>query len=277
MSFRFKEHSVLPGFGPSLGYATFYLSLIVLIPLLALAVRSTELGWVGFWELILQPRVLASYRLTLTTALASAAVNTVFGFLVAWFLVRVPWKGKQVLDTLIDLPFALPTAVSGIALTALYAPSGWLGRLLEPLGVKVAFSPIGITFAMIFTTLPFVVRSIQPTLADLEKELEEAALSLGASWGQTFWRVTLPLLAPSLLTGFALSFARGLGEYGSVVFISGNMPMRTEVSTLLILTKLEQFDYAGATAIAIGMLALSFGLLLLINLLQSWSSRRLSP
>jgi sulfate transport system permease protein len=276
MKFRLKEHTVLPGFGLSLGYTLLYLALIVLIPLAALGVKSSSLGWTGFWKVLLNPRVIASFKLTFATAFIAAIVNTVFGMIVAWFLVRVNIPGRRFVDALVDLPFALPTAVSGIALTAIYAPTGLLGKPLMDMGIKVAFTPVGITIAMLFIGLPFVVRTVQPALADLEPELEEAALSLGATRRATFLRVVLPMLMPSLLTGFALSFARGLGEYGSVVFIAGNMPMRTEITALLIITKLEQYDSAGATVIAVGMLMVSFVLLLTINLLQSWSSRRLS-
>ncbi len=270
-----KKHRVLPGFGLSLGTSLFYLGLIVLLPLSALIFRSSALGWQGLWEILGSERVLRSYRLTLGTSFAAAGVNAVFGFIIAWFLVRVKFPGKKIVDSLIDLPFALPTAVSGIALTAIYSRNGWLGAPLEALGIKVAFTPVGITFAMILVGLPFVVRTVQPALEELETELEEAALSLGAGRWKTFCRVIFPMVLPSLMTGFAMAFARALGEYGSVVFIAGNMPMKTEIASLLIITKLEQYDYAGATAIAIGMLAISFLLLLLINGLQSWSSRRL--
>ena len=265
---------MLPGFGLTLGYTMLYLSLLVLLPLTALVVKATGLDWATFRAAAFSPRVLASYRLTFGAAFLAALVNLVFGFLVAWVLVRVRFPGRRFVDALVDLPFALPTAVSGIALTAIYAPTGWLGRYLEPLGIKAAFSPLGITLALIFIGLPFVVRTLQPALVDLDREVEDAALSLGASRWQTFWRVVLPLLLPALLTGFALAFARGMGEYGSVIFIAGNMPMRTEVTSLLIITKLEQYDYPGATAIAAVMLAISFVLLFGINLLQWWSTRR---
>lgn len=272
---RSKPYRVLPGFGLSLGYVLFYLGLIVLLPLSALIIRGSGLGWTGFWEVVGSERVMLSYRLTLGTAFAAALSNAVFGFIIAWFLVRVPFPGKKVIDALIDLPFALPTAVSGIALTTIYSPNGWLGKPLGELGIKIAFTPAGITVAMILVGLPFVVRTVQPALEELEIELEEAARSLGASRFQTFARVVFPLVFPSLLAGFAMAFARSIGEYGSVVFIAGNMPMKTEISSLLIITKLEQYDYTGATAIAMGMLLISFTLLLLINLLQTWSSRKL--
>ncbi len=273
---RFKPYSVLPGFGLSLGCTLLYLGLIVLLPLSALAVNSAGLGWQGIWTVVSSPRVVASYKLTFGTALAAAAVNTLFGLIVAWFLTRIRFPGRRLIDAIVDLPFALPTAVSGIALTAVYAPNGWLGKPLLAAGLKVAFTPLGIAMAMIFIGLPFVVRTVQPALAEVEAELEEAALTLGASRWTCFRRVILPMILPALLTGFALAFARALGEYGSVVFIAGNMPMRTEITALLIITKLEQYDYAGATAIALAMLIVSFALLLIINLLQSWSSRRLT-
>ena len=270
-----KQNSVLPGFGLSLGYTLFYLGLIVLIPVSALLIKSGSLGWSGFLKIVSDPRVLASYKLTFGAAFIAAVINAVFGLLVAWFLVRVPFPGKNLINSIIDLPFALPTAVSGIALTAVYAPTGWLGKPLMEAGFKIAFTPIGITIAMVFIGIPFVVRTVQPALEQLEYEAEEAALSLGASKWRVFIDVIFPLILPALLTGFALSFARGIGEYGSVVFIAGNMPMHTEIAPLLIITKLEQDDYNGAIAIAIGMLVVSFFLLLTINLLQSWSSRRL--
>jgi sulfate/thiosulfate transport system permease protein len=231
------------------------------------------LGWDGFWASAWTPRVVASYKLTFTTSLVAAAINALFGLVVAWTLVRYTIPGKKIIDALVDLPFALPTAVSGIALTAVYSQNGWIGQFMEPLGIKTAFSPLGITIALIFIGLPFVVRTLQPAIEEIDRETEEAAASLGASRLQTFWRVILPAILPALLTGFALSFARALGEYGSVVFISGNMPMRTEITSLLIITKLEQYDYAGATAIATVMLTASFAVLLSINLLQWWSGR----
>jgi len=265
---------VLPGFGLSLGFTLGYLSLVVLIPLATIFVKSAGLGWAGFWDVATTPRVLASYQVTFATAFAAAALNATFGFLVAWVLVRYPFPGRKLIDAMVDLPFALPTAVAGIALTTLYAPNGWLGKPLAALGVKAAYTPLGIVIALTFIGLPFVVRTVQPVLQDLETEVEEAAASLGATRGQTFRRVLLPALAPALLTGFALAFARAVGEYGSVVFISGNMPMKTEIAPLLIMTKLDQFDYAGATAIGVVMLVLSFLLLFAINALQWWSRRR---
>lgn len=274
MRVRLKQHSVLPGFGVTLGCTLTYLSLIVLIPLAALFAKTTSMTWTDFWGTISDARVLASYKLTFGAALVAALLNAFFGFIVAWSLVRYRFPGRKVLDALVDLPFALPTAVSGIALTAVYAPNGWFGRWLEPLGVKAAFTPLGVMIALTFIGLPFVVRTLQPALEDLDVETEEAAASLGASRWSTLRRVILPTVLPALLTGFALAFARALGEYGSVVFISGNMPMRTEIASLLIITKLEQYEYAGATAIAVVMLVASFAILLLINLLQWWSGAR---
>lgn len=269
-----RRHSVLPGFGLSLGYTIVYLCLIVLLPLSALVVKSANLGWSEFVETVTNPRVLASYRLTFGASLIAATINAFFGFIVAWTLVRYQFPGKKVVDAMVDLPFALPTAVSGIALTSLYSKNGWIGQYLDQLGIKVAFTPLGIIVALTFIGLPFVVRTLQPALDDLAKENEEASASLGANRFQTFRYVIFPAILPALLTGFALSFARALGEYGSVVFISGNMPMRTEVTSLLIITKLEEYDYAGATAIAAVMLAASFVLLLCINVLQWWSTYR---
>ncbi len=269
----FKQRSVLPGFGLTLGYSLLYLSLIVLIPLAALLAKTTSLTWEQFWTTVSDPRVVASYRLTFGMSLIAAIINAVFGFLVAWMLVRDSLPGKKFIDAIVDLPFALPTAVSGIALTTLYAPNGWIGRWLEPLGIKAAFSPLGVLIALTFIGLPFVVRTLQPALEELEAESEEAAASLGANRWQTFRRVILPSVMPALLTGFALAFARALGEYGSVVFISGNMPLKTEITTLLIVTKLEQYDTAGATAIAVVMLVASFLILFAINALQWWTSR----
>jgi len=270
----YRSFSVLPGFGMTLGYTISYLSLIVLIPLSALLLKTTNMGMSDFWQTVTSPRVVASYKLTFGTALISAIFNCLFGFIIAWTLVRYRFIGRTILDAVVDLPFALPTAVSGIALTSLYARNGWLGQYLEPMGIKVAFTPIGITIAMIFIGFPFVVRTLQPTLEDLEKELEEAASSLGATRWQTFWLVIFPALIPALLTGFALSFARALGEYGSIVFISGNMPMKTEITSLLIVDKLEQYDVAGAAAIATVMLLTSFVMLFCINLLQWWAGHR---
>ena len=274
MALAFKQHSVLPGFGLALGFTLLYLSLIVLLPLSAAFIRTTELGWAAFWAVVTTPRVVASYRLTFGASLAAALVNAVFGLLVAWVLVRYRFPGRRVVDALVDLPFALPTAVAGIALTALYAANGWIGRLLEPLGIKIAFTPLGVFVALTFIGLPFVVRTVQPVLEDMEPELEEAAATLGAARWQTFIRVIFPTITPALLTGFALAFARAVGEYGSVIFIAGNMPMVSEITPLLIITKLEQYDYAGATALAVVMLTISFVLLLVINLLQWWSRRR---
>lgn len=269
-----RTRKVLPGFGPTLGFTLFYLGIIVLLPLSALFLRSAGLGWSQFWKIVTDPRVVASYKLTFGASLIAALINAVFGFVVAWSLVRYRFPGKKLIDALVDLPFALPTAVSGIALTAIYAPTGWIGQYLEPLGIKVAFSPLGIVVALTFVGLPFVVRTLQPAIAELEKEHEEAAASLGATRLHAFLRVILPAVLPALLTGFAMAFARALGEYGSVVFISGNMPMKTEITSLLIIAKLEQYDHAGATAIAMVMLMASFVLLLAINVLQYWTSHR---
>jgi sulfate transport system permease protein len=265
---------VLPGFGPSLGFTLFYVSLLVLIPLASVFLRTTSMGWSEFWNAVATPRAFASYRLTFGASFVAAGINAVFGLLVAWVLVRYPSPLTRVLDGLVDLPFAMPTAVAGIALTAVYSANGWLGQYLVPLGIEVAFTPLGVLVALTFIGLPFVVRSVQPVLQDLEADVEEVAASLGATRWQTFRSVILPSLWPALLTGFTLAFARALGEYGSVVFISGNMPMRTEITTLLIVTKLEQYDYAGATAIATVMLVVSFALLLAINLTQGWARRR---
>ncbi|SFD98115.1 sulfate ABC transporter permease subunit CysT [Nitrosomonas sp. Nm166] len=270
----FKQHSILPGFNLALGFTLLYLSLIVLIPLSAAFIRTAELTWPEFWSVVTTPRVIASYRLTFGASFAAALVNAVFGLLVAWVLVRYHFPGKKLVDALVDLPFALPTAVAGIALTALYAGNGWIGQFLEPLGIKVAFTPLGIFVALTFIGLPFVVRTVQPVLEDIESELEEAAATLGANRWQTFTKVIFPVLFPALMTGFALAFARAIGEYGSVIFIAGNMPMVSEITPLLIITKLEQYDYAGATALSVVMLVISFILLLIINLLQWWSRRR---
>ncbi len=268
-----KSATVLPGFGLSLGITCTYLSLIVLLPLATVFTRTAQLSGSAFWNTVTDPRVLASYRVTFGASFLAALVNTVFGLLVAWVLVRYRFPGRRIVDAMVDLPFALPTAVAGIALTTLYASNGWIGQYLEPLGLKVSYTWVGITVALIFIGLPFVVRTVQPVLDDLEVEVEEAAASLGAGRWQTFSRVVFPTVAPALLTGFALAFARAIGEYGSVVFISGNMPMKTEIVPLLIITKLEQYDYAGATAVALVMLVASFALLLTINLLQ-WAARR---
>jgi sulfate transport system permease protein len=269
-----RRRSPLPGFGPALGLSLVYLSLIVLIPLAALFWKTASLGWGELFATVTSPRVLASYRLSFGTALAAASLNVGLGLLVAWVLVRYRFPGRALADALVDLPFALPTAVAGITLTTLLAKNGWVGRLLTPLGIEVAFTPLGITVALVFIGLPFVVRSVQPVLQDLDAELEEAAASLGASRLQTFRRVLLPALTPALITGFALAFARGVGEYGSVVFISGNMPMKTEIAPLLIVTKLEQYDEPGATAIALVMLGVSLALLFAINGLQRWGRGR---
>jgi sulfate transport system permease protein len=271
-----RANRVLPGFGLSLGYSLAYLSLIVLIPLAAVFIRSTSLSLDAFWQVVTSPRVMASYRLSFGASLIAAAINVVFGFMLAWSLVRYSFPCKRIVDALVDLPFALPTAVAGISLTALYARNGWLGQYLEPLGLKVAFTPLGVLVALIFIGLPFVVRTVQPVLDDLDTELEEAAASLGAGRWQTMRRVVLPTLLPALLTGFALAFARAVGEYGSVIFIAGNLPMVSEITPLIIITKLEQYDYAGATAVAAVMLVASFLLLLVINGLQSWTDRRSS-
>ena len=268
------RRSVLPGFGPAMGYTLFYMSLIVLIPLAALAVKSSTLSWTAFWHTVTDARVLASYRLTFGASLVAALVNLVAGVVVAWVLVRYEFPGKRLVDALVDLPFALPTAVAGIALTALYAPNGWLGAPLAALGIKAAFTPLGVLIALIFIGLPFVVRTVQPVLGDLDKELEEAAASLGASRLQAFCKVVLPLLAPAIVTGFVLALSRAIGEYGSVIFIAGNMPFVSEITPLLIITKLEQYDYAGATAIASVMLVISFAMILVVNLLQRWQQRR---
>ncbi len=264
----------LPGRGLSLGYTLSYLSLVVLIPLSAIILKTAELGSAEIWEIITRPRTLAALELSFVTAAAAALVNAIFGTLVAWTLVRYDFPGKKLIDALIDLPFALPTAVAGIALTAIYARNGIYGQWLEPLGIQVAFTPVGIAIALVFIGIPFSVRTVQPVLESFEVELEEAAAMLGANRLQTIRRVILPSLFPAVLTGFALTFARGVGEYGSVVFISGNMPMRTEIAPLLIVTQLEQYDYAAATTIAVAMLAISFSCLLFINLLQRWSSVR---
>jgi sulfate transport system permease protein len=270
---RTRRKRVLPGFGLSLGFTLSYLSLIVLVPLSAVFIKSAALSPAEFWQVVTTPRVVASYRLSFGGSLAAAAINLVFGLLLAWSLVRYDFPGKRIVDALIDLPFALPTAVAGIALTALYAGNGWLGQYLEPLGIKVAFTPLGVLVALIFIGVPFVVRTVQPVLEDLDIEFEEAAASLGATRWQTIGRVVLPMLAPALITGFALAFARAVGEYGSVIFIAGNMPMVSEITPLIIITKLEQYDYVGATAVAAVMLVVSFVLLLIINVLQAWTAR----
>ena len=272
-----RQRSVLPGFRLTLGFTCLYLSLLVLIPLSGVFLKTSALTWNQFWSAVTAPRVLASYRLSFGASLLAATVNLFCGLLVAWVLVRYQFWGKRLVDALVDLPFALPTAVAGIALTAVYSKNGWIGEWLAPLGIKVAFTPIGVFVALTFIGLPFVVRTVQPVLDGLDAELEEAAASLGADRWQTFRRIILPILLPSLITGFALAFARALGEYGSVVFISGNMPMKTEITPLLIITKLEQYDYAGATALAVVMLVVSFVMLLAVNLLQWWGSRYHAP
>jgi sulfate transport system permease protein len=274
MNVTLKRRSILPGFGFTLGYTVFYLSLIVLIPLGVMLLKSTSLTWEQFWQTVTSPRVLASYRLTFGASFVAAVVNALFGLLTAWVLIRYDFPGKRLVDALVDLPFALPTAVAGITLTTLYSENGWIGHYLYAAGIRSAFSPFGVTIALTFIGLPFVVRTVQPVLEDLDPEFEEAAASLGASRLKTFFRIILPTILPSLMTGFALAFARGLGEYGSVVFIAGNMPMQTEITPLLIITKLEQYDIAGATAIGVAMLAVSFVLLLVINLLQWWTRSR---
>lgn len=269
-----RSARVLPGFNLTLGYTLLYLSLIVLIPLSALIFKTMSLSWAEFWDAVTAPRVMASYRLTFGASLIAATVNLFAGLLVAWVLVRYSFPGKKIVDALVDLPFALPTAVAGISLTALLAGNGWVGQFFEPYGIQLAFNPNGVVIALIFIGLPFVVRTVQPVLEDAEKELEEAATCLGATRWQTFSRVILPTILPALLTGFALAFARAVGEYGSVVFIAGNMPMISEITPLIIIGKLEQYDYAGATAVATVMLVISFLLLLLINGLQAWQRRR---
>ncbi len=272
-----RRRNILPGFGISLGITLGYLSLLVLIPVSAVFLRTSLGGWNAFWATVTAPRLLASYKLTIGASFLGALINAVFGLLVAWVLARYRFPGKRIVDALVDLPFALPTAVAGISLTAIYAENGWIGQYLSKLNIKVAFTPLGVLVALTFVGLPFVVRGVQPVLEDFDVELEDAARSLGATRWQTFSLVIMPTVLPALVTGFALAFARALGEYGSVVFISGNMPMRTEITSLLIITKLEQYDYAGATAIAVVMLVLSFVLLLCINLLQARSRRFQEP
>ena len=269
-----RQARVLPGFGLSLGFTLAYLSIIVLIPISAVFIRSLGVGWDGLVKILTSERILAALQLSFSTALIAAIINVVFGLLLAWTLVRYSFPGKRIVDALVDLPFALPTAVAGIALTTLYSKNGWIGSYLEQFGIQIAYTSAGITLALIFIGLPFVVRTVQPVLSDLEVELEEASAALGANRLQTITRVILPILFPALLTGFALAFARGVGEYGSVIFIAGNQPYKTEIAPLLIISRLEEYDYAGATTIAVVMLVISFILLLLINLLQSWASRR---
>jgi sulfate/thiosulfate transport system permease protein len=269
-----RPHSVLPGFHLALGFTLLYVSLIVLIPLSAAFIKTASMSWEAFWQTVTAPRVMASYRLSFGASALAAMVNAVFGVLLAWVLVRYQFPGKRIVDALVDLPFALPTAVAGIALTALYAKNGWLGESLDRIGIQVAFTPLGVLVALTFIGLPFVVRTVQPVLEEMEAELEEAAKSLGASSWQTFTKVIFPTILPAAVTGFALAFARALGEYGSVIFIAGNMPMVSEVTPLIIITKLEQYDYAGATAVAVVMLITAFVLLLIINYLQWWARRR---
>lgn len=276
MTIHFKRHSVLPGFNLALGYTLLYLGLIVLVPLSGIFFKSSALSWGQFWDTVVSPRALASYRVSFGAALAGALINALFGPVVAWILTRYRFPGKSLVDALVDLPFALPTAVSGIALASVCSTHGWLGRLLDTWGIKVAYTPLGIVVALTFIGLPFVVRTLHPVLQDLERDVEEAAASLGANRWQTFRRVIFPCLWPALLTGFSLAFARAVGEYGSVIFIAGNMPMVSEIAPLLIVTKLEQYDYSGATALAVVMLVVSFILLLGINLLQWWGARRIT-
>lgn len=273
MSFRLKERSILPGFGITMGFTVTYMCLLVMLPLALLFIRASGLGWSAFWETVTDARVLAAYKLSFAASAGAALANVVFGLIVAWVLVRYSFPGKRFVDAIVDLPFALPTAVAGIALTTIYAQNGWIGKLLDPLGIKVAYHPIGIVLALTFIGIPFVVRTVQPVIEQLSSEVEDAAASLGASRWRTFRRVILPQLTPALLTGFTLAFARSLGEYGSVVFISGNMPMKTEIAPLLIMTKLEQYNYGGATAIAAVMLLISFVLLLAINIVQRRANR----
>jgi sulfate transport system permease protein len=271
---RFRQPSVVPGFGLSLGFTLVYFSLIILVPLIALVFRSAGLGWSGFWAAATDPRVLASLRTSFVTALIAAGINVVFGTLIAWVLVRYRFPGRRIFDAMVDLPFALPTAVAGIALTAIYAPNGFIGQVVAPLGWRIAYTPVGITIAMIFIGLPFVVRTIQPVLEETSKEVEEASATLGANRFQTISRVLLPSLAPAILTGFALAFARAVGEYGSVIFIAGNIPFVSEIAPLLIVIRLEEYNYAGAAVIATVMLAISFVMLFIINLIQAWSRKR---
>jgi sulfate transport system permease protein len=269
-----KHHRLLPGFGLSMGYTVIYLSLIILIPIAVLFLKATTISFDEFWKTVTDDRVVASYKLTFYTSFIAASVNAIFGTLIAWVLVRYDFYGKRFMDALVDLPFALPTAIAGIALTTLYAPNGWIGKIFEPMGIKIAFTPLGIIIALIFIGLPFVVRSVQPVLQDFDHQYEEAASTLGAGSIQIFFKIILPAIFPAIITGFALAFARALGEYGSVVFISGNMPMKTEIVPLLIITKLEQFNYAGAAAIAAVMLIFSFLLLFLINFWQYKQSKK---
>jgi sulfate transport system permease protein len=275
MTLRFRQPSVLPGFGLTLGFTLGYLSLIVLIPLAMAFLRAFDLSWDQFWQAVTAPRVIASYRLTFGAAFLAAAFNAVFGLIVAWVLVRYRFPGQRLVDALVDLPFALPTAVAGITLATIYSSNGWIGQYLKPLGIKIAFTPLGVIVALVFISLPFVVRTVQPVLEDLEAEVEEAAASLGADRWRIFQRVIFPAIRPALLTGFTLAFARAIGEYGSVIFIAGNLPMKTEITPLLIVIKLEEFDYNGAAALGFVMLAMSFVMLLSINLVQAWGRRQL--
>ena len=271
-----KQPSVIPGFGLALGFTLTYLSLIVLIPLAALILYASSLGFSGFWQIVTEPRTLSALRVSFVISFIAATINVVFGVIVAWVLIRYRFPGRRFLDAIVDLPFALPTAVAGIALTAIYAPNGWIGSLLAPWGIKVAYTPLGIGIALVFIGLPFVVRTVQPVLEDFEREIEEAAVSLGATRRQTVFGVMLPALLPSILTGFALAFARAVGEYGSVIFIAGNIPYVSEIAPLLIVIKLEEFNYAGATAIAAAMLFIAFMIILVINLIQAWQRRGFS-
>jgi len=273
MALQLKQRSVLPGFGLTMGFTLFYLSLLVLIPLAGLVFKSATISWTQFYAAVTEPHVVASYKLTFGASAIAATINAFFGLIVAWVLVRYPFPGRNVVDAMVDLPFAMPTAVSGIALTAIYAPQGWIGRYLDPLGIEVAYTKLGVLVALTFIGLPFVVRTLQPALEDMDLEVEESAASLGATRWQTFQRVIFPTILPALLTGFALAFARALGEYGSVVFISANLPMKTQIVPVLIMSKLEQYNYAEAAAIAVVTLAASFFVLLFINLLQWWSRR----
>ncbi|KAA8735627.1 sulfate ABC transporter permease subunit CysT [Acinetobacter qingfengensis] len=269
-----RRSTVIPGFGLSLGFTLSYLSLLVIIPLSAVLIKSFGIGWSGFLDILGSERILKSLQLSFSTAFFAALVNLIFGLLLAWCLVRYQFPGKKLIDALVDLPFALPTAVAGIALTALYSPNGWIGQYLDQLNIQVAYTPLGITIALIFIGIPFVVRTVQPVLADIETELEEASTALGANRWQTITKIILPILLPALLTGFALAFARGVGEYGSVIFIAGNQPYETEIAPLMIISYLEEYDYESATTVAVVMLVISFAFLLLINLLQAWASRR---
>lgn len=269
-----RPPSILPGFGLTLGFSTFFLSAIVLVPLAALVMKTATMGWSDFVDVLLDPRAVASYRLSFGASILAAAINSVFGFIIAWTLVRYEFPGRKLIDALIDMPFALPTAVSGIALTAVFAENGWIGQHLAPLGIKVAYTSVGVVVALTLIGLPFVVRSVQPAIAEVQRDLEDAAETLGAGRFTIFRRIVLPAIMPALATGFTLAFARGVGEYGSVIFIAGNLPMRTEITPLLIVIKLEQFDYAGAAALGFIMLAMSFVMLLSINLLQAWGRRR---